>query len=340
MYKVDLISDLDPSSDQIPQFNPRLMTTAHAGEIRAVLFPEGCPELIITAGRDIRIWNVKIRAELLRIEVKGVEGGCHCIDLSADGTLILSGWADGKIRAFLPESGKLAFCVDEAHREECTAVKFYSGLTLGGAESFRFISGGADHNVRVWEARTDYGSADIWTKMVYSMKEHKKMVYSIAVSLDNETCVSASTDGSCITWLLQGPTAGKRLNAVFANTEFMAVKFYPDDSQYLTTGTDRKVCYWDVAPDDTTGNGPIRDVQASDEGIVGGPLRALDISGTGAYFASGGDDKLVKLWRYDEGELEAVGVGHSKSVKALKIAPGDKSMVSVGEEGAIMIWTL
>jgi hypothetical protein len=33
------------------------------------------------------------------------------------GGLIVSGWSDGKLRAFLPQSGKLAFVVAEAQPE-------------------------------------------------------------------------------------------------------------------------------------------------------------------------------------------------------------------------------
>jgi WD40 repeat protein len=47
---------------------------------------------------------------LLRIEVPGLE--CFCIFFSVDGKSILSGWNDGKIRAFLPQSGKLLFAIN------------------------------------------------------------------------------------------------------------------------------------------------------------------------------------------------------------------------------------
>ena len=174
-------------------------------------------------------------------------------------------------------------------------------------------------------------------KMVYSMKEHRKTITDITISNDNENCISSSVDGSCISWFLEGKNGGKRDGAIFANTEFCAIQYYPDMSQFLTVGTDRKVSYWDSAPSEKTA---IREIQASDEGILGGPLRALDIDTDGAIFGTGGDDKLVKVWTYDEGNLEAVGIGHSQSVLGLKIAPGSNTMISVGSEGAIMIWTL
>jgi hypothetical protein len=42
--------------------------------------------------------------ELLRIQVQNLE--CNCVCFSHDGKSIISGWSDGKIRAFGPQSGQ------------------------------------------------------------------------------------------------------------------------------------------------------------------------------------------------------------------------------------------
>jgi hypothetical protein len=39
-----------------------------------------------------------------------------------DGKAIISGWSDGKIRAFLPQSGKLLYCINDAHHHGVTAI--------------------------------------------------------------------------------------------------------------------------------------------------------------------------------------------------------------------------
>lgn len=69
---------------------------------------------------DIRVWNAKNRQELLRIDMHGLE--CNCITFMKDGKSILSGWNDGKIRAFLPQSGKLLFSINDAHIHGVTAI--------------------------------------------------------------------------------------------------------------------------------------------------------------------------------------------------------------------------
>jgi len=47
---------------------------------------------------------------------------------------------------------------------------------------------------------------------------------------------------------------------------------------------------------------------------------------------------MVKIWGYDEGLCNFVGVGHSGAITKIIFSPDQKSMLSVGDEGAIFIW--
>lgn len=47
---------------------------------------------------------------------------CSCVGITKSGSTIVSGWNDGKIRAFFPESGKLKFVISDAHAEGVTAI--------------------------------------------------------------------------------------------------------------------------------------------------------------------------------------------------------------------------
>lgn len=47
---------------------------------------------------------------------------CFCVGITRSGGTIVSGWSDGKIRAFYPESGKLKFVISDAHADGATAV--------------------------------------------------------------------------------------------------------------------------------------------------------------------------------------------------------------------------
>merc|ERR1711968_30657 len=94
---------------------------------------------------------------------------------------------------------------------------------------------------------------------------------------DDSQAVSASSDGSCIVWDL---TTKTRSLCLFESTMFKNIVYSPDESQLLTTGSDRKITYWD--PFDGQA---IRVLEGSDEG----ELSTLSISKSGSHYVSGGE---------------------------------------------------
>jgi len=291
-----------------------LRNTCHSSAIRDVVYPHNFSELFATCGgNDIRIWNSRTRTELLRIHIPNVE--CLCVAFAYDGKSIVSGWDDGKIRAFKPQSGKLLYVINDAHIDGVTAL----ALTKDGT---RIVSGGQGGQVRVWAINGGVA------RMIASMKEHKACVNSLQLNNTDTECVSASADGSCIVWSLE---RFARDTCLFASTQFKAVVYHPDQSQVLTTGSDRKLAYWDVI--DGT---PIRVMDGSKTDVV----TTLAITPDGSAFVSGGADRLVKVWHYDEGFCHSVGTGHSGAITKATIAPDQNHIVTVGEEGAIFIWRM
>ena len=49
---------------------------------------------------------------------------------------------------------------------------------------------------------------------------------------------------------------------------------------------------------------------------------------------------MVKLWAMDSGELLAEGSAHSGHVLSLSFSPDDRQLVSVGEDGNVMVWNV
>jgi len=261
---------------------------------------------------DIRVWNATSRQELLRIQVPNME--CYCADFMGDGKSIISGWSDGKIRAFLPQSGKLLYVINDAHTNGVTALALSS-------DCGRIVSGGMEGQVRIWRISSTQ-------TLEASMKEHTTRVWCIKMTADNLKAVSASADGSCIVWDLQTKT---RSLCLFESTLFKSIVYHPDESQLLTTGSDRKVGYWD-----TFDGQAIRMLEGSDEG----ELTTLSMSNSGSHYVSGGEERLVKLWDYDEGVCKGIGVGHSGAITCAAISPDQSFIVTTGSEGAIMIWSM
>ncbi|OMJ85317.1 hypothetical protein SteCoe_13415 [Stentor coeruleus] len=296
------------------QLKADLRNTCHYEKINDIAFPQNYSEVFATCSlNDIRVWNSRNKQELLRIQVPNLE--CFCVGFSADGKSIISGWNDGKLRAFLPQTGKLSYVINDSHRHGVTAI-------IGTIDSARVVSGGMEGEVRIWRIGKQTQT------MEASMKEHRGRVWAIQLNKTNDLAVSASSDGSCIVWDLRTHT---RLTCLFESTMFKQVLYHPDESQIITTGSDRKITYWD-----TFDGQAIRMLDGSEEGEV----NALAINKEGNVFASGGEDQVVKLWSYDEGVVLYEGIGHSSTVFKITFSPDQKNLISVGNEGAIFIWNL
>lgn len=75
-----------------------------------------------------------------------------------------------------------------------------------------------------------------------------------------------------------------RGQVIFANTMFRTVCYRPDECQIITSGTDRKVGYWE-----TYDGSQIRELDGSKSDSING----MDIFGK--HFVTGGGDKLIKV---------------------------------------------
>ena len=54
--------------------------------------------------------------------------------------------------------------------------------------------------------------------------------------------------------------------------------------------------------------------------------------------ASHDQERLLKLWDYDEGVCKYIGVGHSGSISATAIAPDQSYVVSVGTSISLLVY--
>ncbi|KFP31581.1 WD repeat-containing protein 16, partial [Colius striatus] len=121
------------------EFTEELLSTSHSEAVHDIVFPSGTSDLFVTCSKnDIRVWHTPENRELLKIVVPNVT--CHAIEVTRDGSSIISAWSDGRIRAFLPEDGKPMFVVENAHSRGVTAI----AATFDGR---RLLSGGEEGQV-------------------------------------------------------------------------------------------------------------------------------------------------------------------------------------------------
>jgi len=305
--------------ENLAELSQDLLKTCHGSAVNDIVFPNDTSALFATGGKgDVRIWETETGKELVRIEVPNIT--CNAVAFSPDGMSIVTAWNDGKLRAYLPQSGRLIYDVPHAHHLDATAVVITEC-------NRKIISGGAEGAIRVWNI--DLSNLKKPTvRLLETMKEHKCKITAIKLRKNMQQCATASEDGTCIIWDLERFT---RSQMVMANSLFQCLVWSHDENQIVTSGTDRKICYWEALDASL-----IRQMDGSMSGSVNGMV----INTEGSQFVTGGDDKLVKVWDYDGGIVTAVGSGHSDQIKKVALSPDNATCVSVSRDGAIAIWNM
>jgi len=114
-----------------------------------------------------------MKRELLSIRVPNLN--CYAIELTNNGTSVLSAWSDGKIRVFYPETGKLKFVIPDAHSDAVTALATCNDDESNLNTGWRIVSGGDDGRVRVWKITQSHQT------MMHSVKEHSGKVHAVVL---------------------------------------------------------------------------------------------------------------------------------------------------------------
>lgn len=149
----------------------------------------------------------------------------------------------------------------------------------------------------------------------------------VVFSPDGRTAVSASTNGSLMSWDIATATPKRK----FASTgaRYYDVDVTPDGQSVLTAGTDGLIRLWNL----TTG----RIVRT----FVGhsGEIRSIDVSSDGKLLASGAYDRTVRIWDVASGaELQQFQM--PRFIDVVVFSPDGSRVMAGGEPNIVRLWEL
>jgi WD40 repeat protein len=183
--------------------------------------------------------------EVLSIELAGWHRHCHTLKqvlghpdkvlamaVSPDGKTVVSGCADGGVRAWDLKSGKCRW-PPAGHEGEVRAVAF-------SPDGDFFITGGTDHKVLVWKTVTG--------QRICSLDGHSGTVCAVAVSPDGHFALTGGLDKEARLWNLPERTCATVLKHEGA---VLTVGFRPDGRSFFIGGETRgsdtgKLCFYNT----------------------------------------------------------------------------------------------
>uniref|UniRef100_K3X1P7 Anaphase-promoting complex subunit 4 WD40 domain-containing protein n=1 Tax=Globisporangium ultimum (strain ATCC 200006 / CBS 805.95 / DAOM BR144) TaxID=431595 RepID=K3X1P7_GLOUD len=300
---------------------PTELASSHLGSIMSCTFGDSNEEFAtISIDGSLRVWNLStyelkcMATEAARglsiVFAKKMPGNSSSSHASS--SIVVSGWADGWIRAYDAMTAQKKWHIANAHRGEVTSV----------ATSDKYVvSGASDGGVSIWSAQT--------RELVLQFHEHKRGVAQVLVDVGKPHWIhSCGLDKALFIYDLKSE---RRIVAQqVRDGAFNSITQRLDsETEIITAGSDGRLLFWDCDVAD-----PVQSI------LEPSRLRVAytSVSPSGRFLATCGEDCEVKIYDLGTLALLTTGQGHSDTVNCVAWSPDERQIVSVGSDSCISVW--
>ncbi|KAG1708031.1 hypothetical protein DVH05_024716 [Phytophthora capsici] len=292
------------------------LASSHLGAVTSCAFGDSCEEFAtISVDGSVRVWDLSTY-HLKCMATEAVAGLCIAISRNVtpatQSGMVVSGWADGWLRAYDASTAQPKWHIATAHRGEVTAI---------ACSSQYVVSGASDGGVSVWSFAT--------RELVLQFHEHKRAVTGVLVDAKLPHRVhSCGLDKALFIYDLK--VARRIVAQQVREGAFHGITQRLDsETEIATAGADGRIIFWDCDEQEPVG-------QIVDPSRL--KVTCARISPSGRFLATCGEDCKVKLFDVGSSVLLASARGHSNTVNGLAWSPDERQLVSVGSDSCICVW--
>lgn len=231
------------------------------------------------------------------------------------------------------------FAVDISANSELMAVANRNNIMLYNLKSGRMLSGFSGHsrfvfdlafhpNSNILASASQDKKVKVWDlssgNELFDLSNHSAEVNAVAFSSDGSMLASGSSDGTLSFWGFPG---ARLLGSVSNVGKVQDISFSKDGKSILAANDQGQVVLVDVSSLTVT-----KRTQAHN-GVV---FSVVAIDKT--TFASGGEDKLVKIWNYNDSNPSFTISTHTNRISGLVASPDGKQLVSSSYDNLVRVW--
>ena len=267
---------------------------------------------------QISVWSVSAQEQLCSFSLRSLPENSVliCLEVSANGRLIVSGHSDGTYRLWDADSGEQVGDEVQAHRDSLTCVVISKdGSTI--------VTGSKDKTSRLWNARN---SKPIGTPM-----NHENEVTCVVICESGSMVVSGSMDGTVRRWNTEtSAIVGEPMCAHESMVRCLAVN---ENGEMIVSGSaDKTLVRWDAKTGNQIGE-PMRGHSGS--------VQCVAISPCGKMIVSGCWFHTLRMWDASNGKTIGEPFrGHFGDVKFVGFTEESGIFVSGSSDGTIRRWRM
>ena len=275
----------------------------------------------------IRVYEFLSKKEHFSIQVH--EGVANILKYSQDGNYFLSVSEDNTIKVWKASDGTLLHTFI-GHTEKITSASF-------SPNGRQVISSSFDKTIRIWDLN---GGVPVWGLL----EEQNSGVNSLAFIPGSQNFISADNEGNVRIWSLDTNRLQSQLYkrdgyadcvSICPSGDIMALAF--NGSTIDVWDINSYVKLYSIESDYLIHYFNTRKVSPP-MGKHEGTITSIAFSNDGNQMITTSEDKTIKKWNVNNGELLGSFIGHADYVFTASFSPDDRHVISGSRDHTIRIW--
>ncbi|KAF9810753.1 hypothetical protein IEO21_06804 [Rhodonia placenta] len=171
---------------------------------------------------------------------------------------------------------------------------------------------------------------------------HTDWVNDILLCNQNQTLVSASSDGTIRTW---NPHAQEQLSpsqepaTIGTHGDYVRCLVHSREQHWVASGSfDRTIKLWDLGA--SSSSTPVVTLNAPESSGPKASVYALATDPYGSMIASGSPERVIRMWDPRSGRRIGKLVGHTDNIRAMLLSEDAKYLLTGSADASIKLWSL